>query len=129
MVALTYLLCVALLATAAGLLWRRVNRACTQARQALEAGGPPTPYLAALIQCVVWTLDDCLAGGPTGLQGIDVPHREHQDPYRSVAELLADVARMARSPTVPFDNLIKATYQLSSALAIPLDRIEPCLAL
>jgi hypothetical protein len=128
-VSLAYLLCVSSLAAVAVLLWRRVNGACTQARQTLTQGGPATPYLSALAKCVERSLDDTLAGGANGLQGIDVLHREHQDPYRTVAELLADVAQKARAPAIPFDALIKATYQLSSALSIPLDRIEPCLVL
>jgi hypothetical protein len=128
-VSFAYLGGLAALAAAAVLLWRRVNRACVQARQTLAEGGPATPFLDALARCVEQSLDESMAapGGASGLQGIEVPHREHQDPYRTVAELLADVARKARAPAVPFDPLIKATYQLSSALAIPPDRIEPCL--
>src|SRR5689334_2885483 len=121
-----------LLAVVAAWLWRRINGACAEARRALGAGGPSTPYLDALARCVEHAVDHSLLAdaGAGGLRGVELRYREHQDPYRSVADLLADIGRQARGEGEGrFDGLIKVTYQLSYTLGIPLGRLGPCLDL
>jgi hypothetical protein len=119
-----------LLATVAGVLYRRVNGACRDGVRVLLDGRPATPYLDALARCLRRCLDDSLLTSVSvgGLQQMELRYREHHDPYQTVTELLADISNKARSEgNVPFDALFKATYQLSYTLSIPLEQLRPCL--
>lgn len=111
-------------------LWRNVRAADQQTRRALLTS-PGSGYLWALAGCLTKFVDDTLlpAANGKGLRELELRYREHQDPYRTVGELLDDLARKALSgPTLPVDALVKGTYQAGYTLGIPLPRLDPVLA-
>src|SRR5258708_30147898 len=94
-----------LLAAVAVVLFRRVDGACKQSRRTLVEGVSASPYPEALAQCVQRVLDDSLllSSGAGGLQDRELRFREHQDSYRTVAELLADInCKVRAGGTIPF---------------------------
>lgn len=124
---LTWLL---LTATALLYVWRLAAARRTARRLLLQT--PRHPFLALLARCVARAIDDNLLinGGARGLGALKLRYREHQDRYHSLEELLREICQLARGGgNVPFEALIKATYQLSYTLDIPLDRLNPCLDL
>ncbi len=93
---------------------------------------PRHPFLTSLARCLARAIDDNLlvSGGALGLSVLKLRYREHQDRYHTVEGLLQEVCQLARGGgSVPFEALIKATYQLSYTFDIPLGRLDPCLDL
>jgi hypothetical protein len=87
-------------------------------------------FLATLAQCLTRAIDETLlpSRGPQGFRDLQVRYCDHQDCYHTVAELLAELGRLARSgPPLPVDALVKGAYQLSYTLDLPLPHVEPCL--
>jgi len=134
-----------LLLTATALVY--VGRLAAAKRKArrLLLQAPRHPFLTALYRCLARAIGDNLLvnGGALGLGALKLRYREHQDRYHTLEQLLQEVCQLTRGPSplsplpvgegkgvrVPFEALVKATYQLSYTLDIPLDRLNPCLDL
>lgn len=126
--ALIFMTWLLLTATALVYVWR-LAAAKRQVRQLLLQQ-PRHPFLTALARCPARVIEDHLLvnSGALGLRGLKLRHREHQDRYHTVEELLQEICQLTRGGG-NVDALIKATYQLSYTLDIPLDRLNACLDL
>jgi hypothetical protein len=94
--------------------------------QHLPAGGE---LVAALHQVIDQAVDRSLlvGAGQGGWADIELRFREHQDPYRTTAELLEHIARSCQ--TTKFNeviHLIKMIYQLQYTLEISAGELESC---
>jgi hypothetical protein len=128
--ALIFLTWLLVTATALVYLWRLAAARRKVRRLLLQV--PRHPFLTSLARCLARGIDeDLLVGaGARSLGTLKLRYREHQDPYHNLEELLQEVGRLTRSEgNVPFEALLKATYQLSYTLDIPLNRLDPCLDL
>ena len=103
MIQLALLSCFFLFA-AAFLLWDRVTKGAAQVRE--------SEFASALERRVDRDL-------LRDWRGVPVRHREATDPYRTVGELLDELARMSCTTLVEHQRRIKALYQLQDALDLP----------
>jgi hypothetical protein len=111
------------LGTAAVMLWARITRARGEVAAALVSPPPEGGDLAGAVSGHVRAhIDDTLlpVAGYGGLAALRVEPREHHDPYRSVADLLAWIGQSSSPGSLEHHAArIKAVHQLHHSLDLP----------
>lgn len=119
-----------LFSVTAFLLLRNLANAERQIRQALL---PSTnhAYIRALNHTLSEFVNESLLPvcGRDGLRNLELRHRDHHDPYRTIGELLERVSGLVQAEgSQQVETLVKATYQIGYTFNLSPNRFQSCLA-